>query len=69
MALNLRIRIPFRRVTRGEKGKEVFPVVFWKLGKIVPIYGLNFSFKVQFLKVLTRKNQRFFPVGPFFFVL
>ena len=35
----------------------------------VVIYGLNFSFKIQFLKVSRRKNQRFFPSGPFFLVL
>ena len=42
------------------------------LGKntlIAVIYGLNFSFKVQFLKVSLRKNRIFFPAGPFFFVL
>ena len=36
---------------------------------IKAIYGLNFSSEVQFLKVSSRKNQRFFPAGPFFFVL
>ena len=37
--------------------------------QIKAIYGLNFSFEVQFLKVSSRKHQRFFPAGPFFFVL
>ena len=33
------------------------------------ICGLNFSFKVQFLRVYRRRNWRFFSAGPFFFVL
>ena len=63
---------------RGE-GREVSSALFWKyeksaliLGKtlIVVIYGLNFLFKVQFLRVSRRKNRRFFPpAGPLFFVL
>ena len=59
--------------------EEVFLAHFgnWKksvliLGKnaqITVIYGLNFSSKMQFLKVSWRKNRRFFPAVPFFFVL
>ena len=58
----------------GERGRRS-PLPFSKIGKkcpnavIVVIYGLNFSFKIQFLRISTRKNRRFFPAGPFFFVL
>ena len=45
-------------------------VLIWrKNALIVVIYGLNFSFKMQFLIVFRRKSQRFFPTAPFFFVL
>ena len=37
--------------------------------KCLSLNGLNFSFKMQFLRVLRRKSQKFFPVGPFFLVL
>ena len=70
--------ITLRRVTRGGKG-ERSPCLFSKIGKkcpnlgknalIVVIYGLNFSFKRQFLRVSRRKNRRFFPAGPFFLVM
>ena len=53
--------ISFRRVTRGGEEEEVPPALFQKLEKsalilgknalIVVIYGLNFSFKMQFLRV------------------
>ena len=33
------------------------------------IYVLNFSFKMQFLRVSKRKNWTFFPAGPLFLVL
>ena len=36
---------------------------------IAVIYGLNFSFKMQFLRVFKRKKQRFFLAEPFFFAL
>ena len=62
----------------GEWG-EVSPALVKKLDKsaliwrknalIVVIYGLNFSFKMQFLIVSRRKSQEFFPMAPFFFVL
>ena len=42
---------------------------FWKNAVISVIYGLSFSFKVQFLKVSRRKKRRFFLAEPFFFVL
>ena len=42
---------------------------FGKNAQIVVIYGLNLSFKMQFLRVSRRKNRRFFPAGPFFLVL
>ena len=67
-----------RRVTRGGRGVGL-PCPFSKIGKNCPnfggnvviavIYWLNFSFKVQFLRVSRRKNRRFFHAGPFFFVL
>ena len=67
-----------RHVTRGGGG-EVSPALFQKLEKsvlilkkitlIAVIDELNFSFKVQFLRVSRRKNRRFFPVGSLFFVL
>ena len=57
-----------RRVTRGGKG-EVFPTLFQKLKKsalilgknalIVDIYGLNFAFKMQFLRVPRNKTEDF----------
>ena len=36
---------------------------------IVANYGLNFSFKIQFLTVSRRKKPNIFFVGPFFLVL
>ena len=33
------------------------------------IYALNFSFKMQFLRVSRRKNRIFLPAGPFFLLL
>lgn len=68
-----------RRVTKeGERG-EISPVFFWKLGKsalilgknaqITVIYGLNFSSKVQFLKVSQVKNGYFSRRGLFFYSL
>ena len=57
-----------RLVTRGD-GEEVVSALFWKLeqstlilGKNVPIaviYGLNFSFKEQFLRVSRKKSGDF----------
>ena len=57
--------------------KEVSPALFWKLEKIAlilgnnaliaVIYGLNFSFKVQFLKGSRRKKN--FLARPSFFLL
>ena len=57
-----------QRVTRGGGG-EVYPALFWNLEKsalifdknaqIVVIYVLNFSFKMQFLRVSRRKNRIF----------
>ena len=44
-------------------------LIFGENALIVVIYVLNFSFKMQFLRVSRRKNQRFFPAGPFFLVL
>ena len=41
--------------------------VFWKNVLIVVIYGLNFSFKMQFLRISRRKGWRFFPT--LFFIL
>ena len=36
---------------------------------IVVIYGLNFSFTMQFLRVFRINSRRFFPAGPFFLAL
>ena len=57
-----------RRVTRGGRG-GVSPTLFQKLGKsalilgknalIVVIYGLNFSIKMQFLRVSRKKTEDF----------
>ena len=57
-----------RRVTRGGKG-EVSPTLFQKLKKSVlilgknalieDIYGLNFAFKMQFLRVPRNKTGDF----------
>ena len=59
----------------GGGAAKVSPGLFRKLERgalilgenvlIAVIYGLNFSFKVQFLRVSRRKNQRFFLAGPF----
>ena len=64
-----------RRVTRGGGGRSLLPF-FENLKKcpnffggnalIEVIYGLNFSFKMQFSRVSKRKTQKFFPAGPFF---
>ena len=61
--------ISFRRVTRGGEEEEVPPALFQKLEKsalilgknalIVVIYGLNFSFKMQFLRVSRNKSGDF----------
>ena len=61
------------------RGRGVSPVLFQKLertalifGKntlIVVIYGLIFSFEMEFLRVSKRKNWRLFRAGPFFLVL
>ena len=56
-----------RRVTREGEGVRS-PLPFFK-NWIVVIYVLNFSFKMQFLRVSRRKNRRFFPAGPFFLAL
>ena len=45
-------------------GWEVSPALSQKMKKstlIVAIYGLNFSFKMQFLSFSRRKNQKYFP--------
>ena len=57
-----------RRVTRGGK-RDVSPTLFQKLKKsalilgknalIVDIYGLNFAFKMQFLRVPRNKTGDF----------
>ena len=61
----------------GGKG-EGLPCPFSKIGKsnlifgkdalILVIYGLHFSFKMQFLRVSRRKKQRFFLAKLFFLV-
>ena len=40
---------------------EKSALILRKNALIAVICGLNFSFKVQFLRVSKRKNQRFFP--------
>ena len=60
---------PYKRVTRGERC-GVSPTYFQTSGKkcrnlgenalMAVIYGLNFPFKVQFLRVSWRKNRIFF---------
>ena len=58
---------------------EGFPCLFSKIGEkrpnfwkknalIVVIYGLNFLFKMQFLRASRTKNRRVCSVGPFFLV-
>ena len=44
-------------------------LVLGKDALIAVIYRLNFSLKVQFLRVYRRKSERFFPAGPFFSML
>ena len=39
------------------------------LDKFLNLYGLNFKFKVQFLRVPTRKNRRVFPYRTFLFLV
>ena len=41
---------------------------FWKNALTAVIYGLNFSFKMQFSRAFRRRNQRFFRAGSFFLV-
>ena len=63
----------------GGGGGKGLPCFFQKIGQKCPnsgknalimvIYGLNFSFKMQFLRVSRRKKQRFFATGPFVLVL
>ena len=48
---------------------EKSALILGKNALIAVIYGVNFSFKMQFLRVFRRKNRRFFPAWPFFFVL
>ena len=67
-----------KHVTRGER-RTGLPCPFSKIGKRCPNLGkkcldcvicvLNFSFKVHFLRVYRSKNRRFFPAGPFFFIM
>ena len=59
-----------RAVTR-EDGREggVYSALFqkfWKNALTAVIYGLNFSFKMQFSRAFRRRNQRFFRAGSFF---
>ena len=66
----------YRRVTGGGEG-EVSPALFQKLEKsalilgknalIVVIYRLNFSFKMQFLRVYRIKTGDFPPQGKIYF--
>ena len=56
--------IPTRRVTRGGRG-ERSSLPFSKN----MLNLLNFSFKMQFLRVPRRKNRRFFHAESFFLVL
>ena len=61
------------RNSRGRGGG--FPCPFSKMGKkcpnwrknslIVAIYGYNFSFKMNFLRVSRGKTHKFFPCGAF----
>ena len=67
-----------KHVARRERGTGL-PSPFSKIGKRCPNLGkkwldcghlcVNFSFKVHFLRVYRSKNRRFFPAGPFFFIL
>ena len=60
-------------------GRGGLPCSFLKIGKkcpnfrgkcpVVVIYVLNFSFKMQFLRVSRRKNRTLSPAGPLFLVL
>ena len=67
--------------TSAQLGGGGLPCPFLEIGKmctkfgkkslVAVIYELNFSFQVQFfsIAIFSRKNRRFFPAGPFFFVL
>ena len=71
----------YRRVTRGGRGREVSPALFHKLEKSALICGkkcpdcchqwvkfsfkMQFSSKMQFLRVSRRKKRRFFTGGAF----
>ena len=74
--LCLRVTVPekgyrIRRVISGGRG-DFSPARFQILSKnalISVIYELNVSFKVGFSRVSRTSNQRFSPMGPFFFVL
>ena len=64
----------YRRVTIWRRGRGLSHT-FFKIGRkclilrksvlILVIFGLNFSFKMQFLSFSRRKNPKFFPVWPF----
>ena len=64
----------YRRVTRWRRGRSL-SCTFLKIGRKWPvlrksllnlvIFGLNVSFKMQFVSLLSRKNPKFFPVWPF----
>ena len=74
MLTQVNARCRCRCVTRRGRGRSPLPLFKnWKKGAlilrtnalIVVIYGLEFSFKMQFLRVFRRKNR----TDPFFLVL
>ena len=51
------------------KGGGKSALIWGKNAQIMVIYGLNFSYKMQFFRLSRRKNLRLFRAGPFFLVL
>ena len=76
--LRMLTKLPQARSQRGGRG-EISPALFQKLEKsalilgknalIIVIYGLNLSFKMQFLRVFRRKIRICFPTETFFLML
>ena len=79
LALNFLISNSVQARNYKGEGGERSPLPFFKnwkkwpnFGKnalIVTIYGLNFSFKIEFLRASKKKKWRFAPAGPLFLVL
>ena len=61
------VDVTFKGCHLSKIGKS--DLVLGKNNLIVVIYGLNFSFKIQILRVFRRKKQRFFHAGQDLFIV